>query len=133
MRSFISVVKKTKKEAFYITIPREIIKKLKLKPFMAGKIQAEKNSIKIFDFERTVKTKMDMQEKTLALLKKIMKIEGYASLDETISNAIHEFFEKNNQNRTHVVYIYPEEFLKSKCILIDEFEKKGGKNEEKPS
>ena len=63
MVAFVSVVKKTKQGAFYIGIPQEIMKKMNLKLFMACKIKTEKNRIKIFDFEKTVKIKIDINKK----------------------------------------------------------------------
>lgn len=133
MTEFTSVVKKTKKGVFYITIPDRISKKIGIKLFMACKMKAGKNCIKIFGFQKTVKIKIEIDKKTLKIAEKIMKIEGYGSLDETISNAIYEFIEKNKKDKIRVVYIYPEEFIKINCILIDEFEKRREKNEKKSS
>ena len=120
---FVSIVKKSRNGAFYIGIPSEIIQKMNLAPFMAGKMKAEKNSIRIFGFEKTVKIKVNIDEKTIALAKKIMRMEGYGSLDETISNVVHEFACENSKGKTKIVYIYPEEYLKSKHVLISDFEK----------
>jgi len=133
MTEFTSVVKKTKKGFFYITIPDRISKKIGIKLFMACKMKAEKNCIKIFGFQKTVKIKIEIDKKALKIAEKIMKIEGYGSLDETISNAIYEFIKKNKKDKIHVVYIYPEELIKSNCILIDEFKNGGKKNEKKSS
>ena len=123
MAGFISVVKKISNGVFYMDIPNEIMRKMNLKPFMSCKMTAEKDKITIFDFEKTVKIKVNLDKKTIAIAKKIMKIEGYASLDETISNIIWSFFSKN-KTKSQIVYIYPEKYLKSKCLLISDFEKK---------
>lgn len=85
-------------------IPKEIMKSMHLKPFMAGKMQAEKEGIKLFGFEKTVKIKIDIDEKTLAVAKKIMRLEGHGSLDETILNVVHEFFEKEKKSKTNRIH-----------------------------
>jgi hypothetical protein len=131
MAEFISIVKKAACGALYVDIPKEIMKSMKLKQFMAGRMRAEKAGIKIFGFEKTVKIKIDIDEKTLAIAKKIMLLEGYGSLDETISNVIHEVFEKEKKDKTKIVYLYPEEYLKSKFLLIADFEKNICEKEEK--
>ena len=131
MAEFVSIVKKAACGALYVDIPSEIMKRMNLKPFMSGRMRAEKDCIKIFGFEKTVKIKIDISKKTLAMLKRIMKIEGYASLDETISNVIHEVFEKEKKDKTKIVYLYPEDNLKSKFVLIDDFEKSFVKRREK--
>lgn len=51
-----------------------------------------------------------------------MEVEGYASLDETISNAVHSVFRKG-KNKTHIVYLYPAGYLKRNYLLIDDYEK----------
>ncbi len=121
MADFVSVVKKTRKGVFFIDIPEKIMKDLKLEPFMAGKIEADKKVIRLFGFKKTVKIKLDLSKKTLSDLKRIMKLEGYGSIDETFSNLVDKFVGKEKWLQT--VYIYSEEFLKSKFILIDDYEK----------
>jgi len=86
-------------------------------------MKADRGGIKIFGFEKTVKIKIDIDEETLAMAKKIMLLEGYGSLDETISNVAHEFFEKEKKDKTKIVYLYPEGYLQGKYWLIDEYEK----------
>jgi hypothetical protein len=120
MNQFISIVKKNKNN-LYIDIPKKIIKKMKLKPFMSAKIKATKKQIKIHDFKKTAKIKLNLDENTIKLAKKIMKIEGYGSLDETICNTITEFITKKKE--TQIVYLYPKEFLQGNFNLIDEYEK----------
>jgi hypothetical protein len=120
MNQFISIVKKNKNN-LYIDIPKKIIKKMKLKPFMSAKIKATKKQIKIHDFKKTAKIKLNLDENTIKLAKKIMKIESYTSLDETICNTITEFITKKKE--TQIVYLYPKEFLQGNFNLIDEYEK----------
>ena len=84
MAGFVAVVKKAKRGALYVDIPSEIIKKMNLKPFMAGKVKAKKNGILFSDFKKTVKIRLDLDKKTIEMAKGIMKEEGYGSLDETI-------------------------------------------------
>lgn len=133
MKGFVSVVKKTKTGIFYIDLPKELMKEMNLKPFMAAEMKAEKGRIIILGFGKTVKIKIDLSKKTLAMLKKIMKEEGYASLDETISNIIRQFLDKNKKEKTHNVYLYPEKFLQSNCILINDFEKNFRKTRKRQS
>lgn len=125
MSSFTATVKKTKKGVYYFDIPRQVMKMMKLKPFMACKMKAEKKKIILFDFQKTVKIKLDLDRKTINIAKMIMKKEGYGSLDETISNVIKEWFDKIEGKKTEAttVYIYPFGFLESKYILIGDYEK----------
>lgn len=125
LTSFTSTVKKTKKGIYYFDIPNSVMEKMKLKPFMACKMRAEKKQIKIFGFEKTVKIKVDLSRKTIKILKEIMKLEGYGSLDETVSNLVKEHSAKLKREKTdyYTVYIYPKGFLDSKYILIDDYEK----------
>ena len=83
MSGFVAVVKKAKGGALYADIPSEIIKKMNLKPFMVGKVSTRKKSIILSDFEKTVKIKLNLDKKTIYIAKRIMKEEGYGSLDET--------------------------------------------------
>lgn len=125
MAQFSSVVKKSKRGTFYFDIPDQIMKSMELKPFMACKMKAEKKQITLFDFQKTVKIKIELNRKTIKILKEIMRLEGYGSLDETISNALEKWFDKieGKKTETQTVYIYPESFLDSKYILIDDYEK----------
>ncbi len=121
MEKFVSRIMKNRRGVYYFTIPDKIMGKMKLKPFMAGEMKAAKGKITLSGFEKTVKIKIDLEEKTLSLLKKLMREEGYASLDETISNVVRRFFTKKE---THIVYIYPGEYLKGNYTLIDDYEKR---------
>jgi predicted aspartyl protease len=118
-------VKKTKRGAFYLNLDKEIMEKMNLRPFMAAKMKAENGCITISDFEKTVKMKIDISKKTLVLLKKAMKEEGFGSLDETISNLINWYSVKLTGKTTdyHITYLYPEGFLHSKYDSIDDYEK----------
>lgn len=128
MSEFTTIVEKTKQGIFYLNIPNPILKQMNLKPFMAGTMKAEKNGIKIFDFQKTKKIKIDISKKTLVMLKRIMRLEGFGSLDETISNIIHKFLGKE---KTTTVYLYPLEFLHGKYWLIDDYEKHIKKSKKK--
>ncbi|AJF60285.1 MAG: hypothetical protein QT03_C0001G0797 [archaeon GW2011_AR10] len=125
MTQFSSVVKKSKHRVFYFDIPSQIMNSMELKPFVACKMKAEKKQITLFDFQKTFKIKLDLDRKTINIAKIIMKEEGYGSLDETISNVIKWYFAKLKGKKIdyHTVYIYPEGFLDSKYILIDDYEK----------
>ena len=119
MRGFVVVAKRAKGGQLYVDIPTELIKKMNLKPFMAGKISVKNNSIVLSDFQKTVKIKVDLDKKTIEMAKQVMKEEGYGSLDETISNIVSWFATKR---KAHVVYFYPEQYLRKGYFLIDDFE-----------
>lgn len=121
MAGFVSRIGKTKNGSLYIDISAEIIKKMNLLPFMAGRIKAGKKSIILSDFEKTVKIKLDLDKKTIDIAKKIMNEEGYSSLDETFSNVIQWFITKK---KSQVVYLYPKDYLKRGYTLIEDYEKK---------
>src|SRR3989344_8962526 len=111
MEKFVSRIMKNRRGVYYFTIPDKIM----------GEMKDAKGKITLSGFEKTVKIKIDLEEKTLSLLKKLMREEGYASLDETISNVVRRFFTKKE---THIVYIYPGEYLKGNYTLIDDYEKR---------
>lgn len=121
MAGFVSRIGKTKNGSLYIDISAEIIKKMNLLPFMAGRIKAGKKSIILSDFEKTVKIKLDLDKKTIDIAKKIMNEEGYSSLDETFSNVIQWFITKK---KSQVVYLYPKDYLKRGYTLIEDYEKR---------
>ncbi|MCR4336061.1 MAG: hypothetical protein NUV57_06035 [archaeon] len=128
---FESTVKKSMNGALYFNIPKKIMNGMKLKPFIAGTIKSDKKGIRVSGFEKTVKIKLDLTKKDIAHAKQIMKEEGYGSIDETFCNIIHRFIEKKkirHSKKTHVVYVYPEGFLNSKFILINEYKKIQRKN-----
>ena len=129
MAEFYSTVKKSRNGALYVTIPDEIMQSHGLKPFMAGKMKFENRKMVLYDFQKTVKIKLDIDKETMAIARKIMRWEGYGSLDETIANAIRHFCEKIDgiKERIASVYIYPEGFLHSKFDLINDYEKSLGK------
>src|SRR3989344_5668437 len=135
MERFESTVMKTKRGAYYFDIPQKIMKEFNLRPFMAGRMRAGKKGLIISDFEKTVKIKADLKKKDIEMIRKIMKEEGYGSIDETISNVLHRIFEPKKEDS--VVYIYPEGFLNSKFTLINDYQKyvkkkkSGSKNSEK--
>lgn len=120
VKEFFSVVKKAKIGVLYINIPTQIMEEMNLKPFMCAKMKVKNGGITILNFQKTVKIKLEISKKTLADLKHIMKREGYASLDETVSNVVHRFFARDE---THIVYLYPEEYLQKGFELVDDYEK----------
>jgi len=120
----VSVVKENSNGALYFGVPNKISKELNLEPFMAGRIEAKKGGVKFFGFGKTVKLKINIGNKTILIAKKIMKHEGFGSLDETISNVLEAFFDKNRKGKTAIAYVYPEGFLQGKYWLIDDYEKK---------
>lgn len=92
---------------------------------MTAKMKAENGQIRIFDFQKTVKIKLDLDKKTIARVKKIMKMKGYGSIDETVCNVVDKAFARENKKEREmaIVYVYPTGFLESKFVLIDDYEK----------
>ncbi len=96
-------------------------------PFMIGHMSITgKKEITLSHFEKPVDVKMDLDKKTLLLLREVMKKEGYGSIDETISNVIHKVWCKktNSKDNYHIAYIYPEGFLESGIDLIHDYKKR---------
>ncbi len=135
MREFAAKVKKSRNGALYFDIPGEIMKSMNIKPFMAGKMKIEDRMIRIYDFKKTKKIRINLEKKTIATLRRIMKLEGYGSLDETIANIIEKSYAKMRgvEIEHHTAYIYPEGFMSSRFELINDYEKamKKGKSGKK--
>lgn len=125
MAEFLGTVKKSRHGVFYVDIPEQIMMSINLKPFMAGKMKIEEGTIRLYDFQKTRKIRVNLKEETLAILRRIMKFEGYGSLDETISNIVERHYAKMKGKRLeeHTVYIYPVGFLNSGFDLISDYEK----------
>ena len=126
MKKFSVRVEEPRKGIFVLPLPEGIIKKYKLRPFMAANLQIAENLIKV-SFSKTVKIKLDLDRKTIKLAKQIMEREGMGSIDEVINNVILEFLRKNGftKEKTDAIsFLYPMDFFKKKYWLIDDYEKR---------
>jgi hypothetical protein len=121
MDEIIDKLKCSKESACYFTIPKKIMREMKIKPFMTAHMKAKKDKIIIEKFSKTVEIKIELDKQTIKIIKKIMKLEGYASMDETICNAIHNLIKKNPKEK--IIFIYPEDYFEKKYSLIDDYKK----------
>ena len=90
-----------------------------LKPIMCAKIIPKKDGFVLENFCKTIKIKVDLKKKDLEVVRAIMRREGYASIDETMSNVISSFAGIKEQS----VYVYPAGFIESGYDLIEDYEK----------
>ena len=125
MAEFIAKAKKSRHGTLYVDIPGEIMAAMGLRPFMAGRLKFENGIVRLYDFQKTKKIKINLEKAAIARLGRIMKLEGYGSLDETISNIVEKVFgsQEGKNAEGHIVYIYPAGFLNGKFDLINDYEK----------
>ncbi|MFH1586668.1 MAG: hypothetical protein ABID38_02330 [Candidatus Diapherotrites archaeon] len=108
-----------------LPLPDEIMKKYKLKHFMAANWGIGKNGMKI-SFSKTVKIKVGLDRKTLNMLKQIMAEEGWGSIDEVVNNAVLKFGrELGFKGKTDIItFIYPMDYFKKRYWTIGDYEKR---------
>ena len=111
------VVEKQNVGSLFIGLPKELVEKNKLAPFMCG--QLDSNEMRFKKFEKTVKIKVKLRKETLEFFLKYKKLCGYQSIDETVSNAVSKYF----GDKEETLYFYPKDFLAKGFELIEDYEK----------
>jgi len=111
------VKKKQNAGGLFIGLPKEVIEKKGLAPFMVAKFDSEKMCLQ--NIEKTVKIKINLNKKTIEFFKKYKELCGYSSLDEAVSNAVSRYF----GDKEETVYFYPKQFLLQGFEVIEDYEK----------
>ncbi|MDP2666817.1 MAG: hypothetical protein Q8P05_04960 [Candidatus Diapherotrites archaeon] len=121
-----STVKEQNEKTFF-TLPSQVMKSCNIKPFMCAEMSLKDKRIILSSFEKLVDLKVNLKTKTLEILQEYRRRNGYASLDEAITNFIGEHWSKK---KTKTVYIYPEGFIESGYERIEQYRKEQDKGKQ---